>query len=193
MVVPDNEMPRNAEGKVIDIIINPSSVIARKNTPQIAEPNLSRISEEIWRRVDPMIKNKANWPKIQDILNKYHFYYLAKKSFEDFVTYHNSLRESSNKYQIITGSFSVYSPERVGQILNELGISDTEVLYDGKRNRRIRQEILTGQVYIMKLHHFSDFLNKVTADDPKDRNPLVLGLGDTRAEGQVIGEMESVA
>lgn len=192
-VVPNAEMPRNEQGEIIDVIINPSSVIARKNLPQVAEANLSRVSTELWERIDKMSRDKSDYTKIQDILNKYHLNWLSAKSHKDFYSYHDSLRTTKNKYQIRTGSFSKYSPARVAEIMNELGLSDTEVLYDGLRGRKIKNEIQTGQVYIMKLHHMSEFQNKVTTDNPKDKNPLVLGLGETRTTGQKIGEMESVA
>jgi DNA-directed RNA polymerase subunit beta len=187
-VVPNAEMPRNEEGQIVDVIINPSSVIARKNLPQVAEANLSRVSTELWERVDRMPKNKDSYKNIQDLLSRYHFNWLSAKSFSDFYEYHDSLKSTKNKYQVRTGSFSPYAPARVAEIMNELGLSDTEVLFDGLRGRKIKNEIQTGQVYIMKLHHMSEFQNKVTTDNPKDKNPLVLGLGETRQTGQKIGK-----
>jgi hypothetical protein len=151
------------------------------------------IANELWERIDRMGVIKDNYSLIQDLLNKYHFNWLTSKSFKEFSSYHESLRSTKNKYQVRTGSFSKYSPARVAEIMNELGLSDTEVLYDGVRGRKIKNEIQTGQVYIMKLHHMSEFQNKVTTDNPKDKNPLVLGLGEVRSTGQKIGEMESVA
>lgn len=186
-------MPRNEDGRLIDVIINPSSVIARKNLPQVAEGNLSRISEEVYRRVNAMDRSKENWPIVRNLLNKYGFTWLSGKSHKDFYVYHDSLVSSLNKYQLRTGAFSHYTPENVAEMLNELGLSDREFLYDGMRGRKIKSEIQTGQVYIMKLHHMAEYQNKVTTSNPRDRNPLVLGLGETRMAGQMIGEMESVA
>jgi len=192
-VIPDNEMPRTEKGDVIDIIINPSSVIARKNLPQTSEAILSKISDELWTRVDNMDKTKGGYKLIQDLLSKYHFNHLSKMSHKDFMELHESLRLKSFKYQIVTGSFSKYSPMRVAEIQEDLGIEDKEILIDGRRGRRIKSPIMTGYTYILKLHHSSEFQNKITANNPKDRNPLVLGVGDIRQEGQKIGEMESIA
>lgn len=192
-VIPNSEMPRNAEGRLIDVIINPSSVIARKNLPQVAEGNLSRISEEVYRRVNGMSRKAEDYPKVQALLNLYEFRWLSNKTHKEFYEYHDSLSTSLNKYQLRTGAFSQYNPTNVAKMLNDLGLSDREFLYDGVRGRKIKSEIQTGQVYIMKLHHMAEYQNKVTTSNPKDRNPLVLGLGETRMAGQMIGEMESVA
>lgn len=192
-VIDDAEMPRTADGKVIDIIINPSSVIARKNLPQTSEAILSRISDEIWKRVDRMSRDKDKFNLVQDLLKKYHFMHLAKMSHSKFWAYHDSLSEKDFKYQVVTGAFSKYSPMRVAEIQEDLQIDDREYLFDGKRGRRIKNPIMTGWTYILKLHHSAEFQNKLTANNPKDRNPLVLGLGEIRNEGQKIGEMESMS
>lgn len=190
-VIPDKEMPRTEDGHVIDIIMNPSSVIARKNLPQTGEAVLSKISDELWSRIDNIPKDTQK-DNIKKMLDKYHFNWLTKMKWKDFLKYHESLRDKPFKYQVRTGSFSRYTPQRIAEIQEELEISDKETLYDGKRNMKIKVPILTGWTYILKLHHMSDYNNKITGN-PRDRNPLVLGLGNTRADGQVIGEMESMA
>jgi DNA-directed RNA polymerase beta subunit len=193
-VVPDNEMIRDEHGRVIDIILNPSSVIARKNLPQTGEAVLSKISEELWIRVDRMNKDTPQGKEnIKALLDKYHFEWLVDMKWSEFLKYHESLRDKPTKYQVRTGSYSVYTPLRIAEIQEELDISDKEFLIDGKRNRVIKTPILTGWTYILKLHHMSDYNNKITGNNPRDRNPLALGLGLTRADGQIIGEMESMA
>jgi DNA-directed RNA polymerase beta subunit len=190
-VINDKLMPRTANGDVIDLIMNPSSVIARKNLPQTGEAVLSKISDELWTRIDNMPKDTQK-DNIKKLLEKYHFHWLTKMKWSDFLKYHESLRDKPFKYQVRTGSFSKYTPQRIAEIQDELEISDKEFLWDGKRNMKIKVPILTGWTYILKLHHMSDFGNKITGN-PRDRNPLVLGLGQTRADGQKIGEMESLA
>lgn len=193
-VIPDSEMPRTKDGRVIDVILNPSSVIARKNLPQTGEAILSKISGELWTRIDHMPKTTPQEKKvITDLLDKYHFYWLTNMKWSEFIKYHESLRDKTLKYQVRTGSYSKYSPLRIAEIQEELGIEDKEYLIDGKRNRRIKTPIMIGYTYILKLHHLAEYTNKITTGNTRDRNPLVLGLGMTRADGQVIGEMESMA
>ncbi len=146
--------------------------------PQTSEAILSKISDELWTRIDNMDKSKSGYKLIKDLLNKYHFNHLTKMSHKDFIELHESLRMKSFKYQIVTGSFSKYSPMRVAEIQEDLGIEDKEFLIDGRRGRNIKTPIMTGYTYILKLHHSSEFQNKITANNPKDRNPLVLGVGD---------------
>lgn len=192
-IVPDKDMPRDSKGNIMEIIINPSSVIARKNLPQIEEAVLSKMSEKLWEMVDKMPKTSAEGkPKTYSLLKKYNMNYLTEMGWKDFMKYHESLRYSPTKYQVRTGSYSRFTPQRVAEIQEELDIPDKETLWDGKTGMKIKTPILTGWTYILKLHHLADYKNKITAD-PKDRNPLVLGIGNTRAEGQVIGEMESFA
>ena len=159
-----------------------------KNLPQTGEAVLSKVSEELWTRVEFMPKDTPEQKQaIKDLLDKYHFYYLTEMKWKDFLKYHDSLKESGTKYQVRTGSFSKYTPLRIAEIQEELDIDDKEYLYDGKRGKRIKTPILTGWTYILKLHHMSDYNNKLTGNSPRDRNPLVLGLGATRKEGQMIG------
>lgn len=192
-VVDNDKMPRTEDGHVIDVILNPSSVIARKNLPQVAEVNLSRISAEVWRRVDSMSRKASDYPLIQALLDKYLYTWISAKSHADFLEYHDSLRGKDLKYQVRTGAFSEYTPESVAKMMNDLELSDKEYLYDGVRGRKIKNPIQTGWSYILKLHHFSWAQNKVTTANSRDKNPLVLGVGETRTTGQNIGEMESVA
>lgn len=165
-----------------------------KNLPQTGEPILSKISEELWTRIDNMPKTEPEEIKtIQALLEKYHFYWLSRMKWKDFLSYHNSLRSKPFKYQVRTGSFSRYTPIRISEIQEELDIEEKEYLIDGKRNRKIKTPILTGWTYILKLHHVSEYPNKITGNNERDPNPLALGLGMTRKTGQIIGEFESMS
>lgn len=159
-----------------------------KNLPQVAEVNLSRISAEVWRRIDGMSRNKSDYHLIQALLNKYLFTWISAKDHKEFYEYHDSLKTSEMKYQVRTGAFSDYTPASVAAMMNELELSDKEYLYDGVRGRRIKNPIQTGWSYILKLHHFSWAQNKVTTANSRDKNPLVLGVGETRTTGQNIGK-----
>lgn len=48
-IVPDNEMPRTEDGRVIDVLLNPSSIIKRQNLGTIIEPTINMLSNKLMK------------------------------------------------------------------------------------------------------------------------------------------------
>lgn len=104
-VIPDDEMPRDKEGRPVEVLMNPLGVITRGNPAQVFELLLGKIAA------------KTGQPyRVPDF-----------DAIDD-------LREF------------------VARELRQHGLADKEDLIDGKTGRRIKN-ILTGNMYLMKLHH----------------------------------------
>ena len=71
-IVPDNEMPRTKDGKVIDIIFNPLSIISRMNTGQIVELALGKIAQKRGEPVYVPLFMKEDYVKLAKKLLKDH-------------------------------------------------------------------------------------------------------------------------
>jgi hypothetical protein len=106
-IVPDSQMPHDANGQPMEVLLNPLGVISRGNPAQMFESLLGKVARKRGEPYKLEAFNKENWI--------------------DFVT-----REAKKH-----------------------GVNLTEDLQDPQSGRRV-PGILTGEMFMMKLHHTSE-------------------------------------
>ena len=100
--------------------------------------------------------------------------------------------ESDEPLNYITGCFAKISNEEILRWTEELGMEGLTRIIDGKTGRPVRNPILVGNMYMMKLYQLPEHYNKVHSDS-SDEAP-VLGKGLYREEsGQSQGGLETFA
>ena len=182
-ILDDSEMDRTEDGRVIDVILNSDAVIARKNIGQIPEVYLSNIADVIKKKVRNMDINEA-----KVILAKYKLTNYSKMEDKNL----KFILESDEPLNYITGCFAKISNEEILRWTEELGMEGLTRIIDGKTGRPVRNPILVGNMYMMKLYQLPEHYNKVHSDS-SDEAP-VLGKGLYREEsGQSQGGLETFA
>ena len=67
-IVPEEDMPFTAEGKSVDIILNPLGVISRMNAGQILETHLGIAAQALGFKVATPVMNGIKMDKIEEIM-----------------------------------------------------------------------------------------------------------------------------
>lgn len=221
-VLPDECMPRlvsgpeEETGQVAEVIINPPSVVSRKNPSQIYECVLTNCIEKIHEKAELDIKDK----KFDELRKFLHNYYGEK--YDDYTD--EALVENHEKgvqgYRMVVGSFSTINRDTIVKWVEELGVSEKsyvfmpDVVMVNNRNddkprfyaldKYIKQDgddahtyylgnteqpILYGREYMLKLYHSAIYTGKVTNSQATQLQP-VMHKGFYHDAGQKIGEME---
>jgi DNA-directed RNA polymerase subunit beta' len=151
-VLPDEEMPHDADGNAIEIIMNPSGVPGRINLGQVLETNLGKAAlasgdimqvssfadtegRMIARAAPKTVKVKGHWRLVQTAKGKKRIWI---KPYEYDVGYAGMVQK----------------------IMDEVGVSDTEDLFDPVTGQKL-EDVMVGQQYVIKQTHQSE--KKLTA------------------------------
>ncbi|MBX0310201.1 MAG: hypothetical protein JHC31_00090 [Sulfurihydrogenibium sp.] len=182
LIVPDEEMPKTKDGKVLDILFSPLSVPSRMNLGQLMENLLAKIVVKVEQQVlDLLNRNKRD--KAQKLLLDFLKRVEKRSSFhhliDNVITKRWDLLEYNlTKYglSIIQPPFSELNAEEIKQLAKDYNVKETEYV----RVDNYDVTINVGYQTILKLEHLAS--SKVT------------GAGLTNNEytnPQRIGEMET--
>lgn len=177
-VVPDNQMPI-VNGKKIEVVMNPYSLIGRKVPSMIMEVLLSNIAVKLHDNVEEMKNGRQS--EIMPMINKYYGKKFKDMSVQEFIKLHD--QKGEELYSFDVGSFSKYTPELLTKWGEELGVStqskvsipriemtDTEELkkelseeeYNeaiksiGNQYEEVEKPLMTGELYMIKLQHLPE-------------------------------------
>lgn len=158
-ILPDHKMPiRKEDGKSLDVIFSPNSVIGRLNIGQILETTLNRISEEVYKEFVSLSNEDALKLYIDfmkdllpdrlhnnlNVLSK-----LKDKKLDKFIL---SVKESGY-IPIIQVPFETIPFDKIKVWYNRYKMTDDIVIIDDKETVN---PILTGYQYILKLKHLPE-------------------------------------
>lgn len=210
-IVPDSDMPI-ANGKKVEVILNPYSLISRKIPGEIMEMFLANIAIKLHENVESM-KN-GHMKDIMPMINKYYGNKFKDMSVQEFIKLHDE--KGLDIYTFNVGSFSKFTPSMVKEWGKELGVgTQADVLMPEKeltdldelkenlseeeyekvvksmegKFRKVDGQLMFGNMCMLKLLHCPEFSNKCTSDVEDSKDPI-LGRGKYRDDGQSIGEME---
>lgn len=180
-VLPDDEMIKTIDGRVIDVVLNSDAVFARKNISQLALAKLPRIADKILE-----LGRKEGLDGFKLLLKKYRMNNYASMSDDEL----NALLSDPNTVlNYVTGCYSDINLSIIEKWMQELNIEELTQVIDGKTKRPIRNPVLVGNQYLIKLFHLPEYYNKVFTDTSYEAP--ILGKGNIRSGGgQMQGEME---
>lgn len=216
-VLPDSEMPI-VNGKHVELIMNPYSTINRKIPSVISEVALGNCAVKAHDLVDEYKKTATGRKKIMPLLKKLYPGRYDNMDVSDFIKLHETSK-MEDVYYFNVGCFSKYTPEKIQELMDYLGVvmdsdvylpkSDMTDLEELKKElpedeynkivkdisgktEKVEKPLMAGYVTIEQLYHIPSYSNKVTSDlitNIKRQEPIA-GRGRYRDEGQKIGEME---
>ena len=163
LVMPDEDMPRLPDGRSVDMIISPSSVISRMNLGQLMETQLSWIVKEYGKDHENIIRQ-----------------YLG-----------SALQGTYPNLYVEAEHFGSLGVETLLQLQDALGIPDKLPLYDPVQDRSLGQAVV-GYQYILRLYHTAIDKLSGRSTGPVDYLDMPVG-GRGRRGGQRVGEMEGWA
>lgn len=189
LILPDNEMPTGEDGKPFDMLLNPPSVIKRKNPSQLIETLLSKIIDKVTLLAKDLI-SKDDIKGARELVDKYFEDQYTNLSDEEFT---KGIIEDKEFLVFKVGSYSTYGRDKVLEMAKSLDVSEKEYVTDPDPEiGELEEPVVTGRSYYMRLYHSSDYTAKVTSSIVDSKEPIT-GRGYYREEGQKIGEMENWA
>ncbi|OGQ21685.1 MAG: DNA-directed RNA polymerase subunit beta [Deltaproteobacteria bacterium RIFCSPLOWO2_02_FULL_44_10] len=193
-IVAEEDLPYTADGRPVDLVLNPLGVPSRMNVGQILETHLGwaayGLGEEIQRLLEQdqsvedlkkRLKKIYNSPSVDEYLEK------AKK--EEIV---ELCRQLQVGVPVETRVFDGATEVEVKELLDEAGLSRSgqTILFDGRTGEAFDTSVTIGVMYMLKLHHLVDEKIHARSIGPYSlvtQQPLG---GKAQFGGQRLGEME---
>jgi len=206
-IAPVEDMPYMADGKSLDICLNPLGVPSRMNIGQILEVHLGWAAKGLGDRIDEMMRNKTNITEVKNFLGK--IYNKSSGKVEDIDSLKdNEVKELalnlSSGVPFATPVFDGGAESDIQQMLDLAYPDDSEhtkilkfasnktqvQLYDGRTGDPFERPVTVGYMHVLKLHHLVDDKMHARSTGPYSlvtQQPLG---GKAQFGGQRFGEME---
>lgn len=194
MIVPVEDMPYLADGRPVDIVLNPLGVPSRMNIGQVLETHLGWAAKELGRKIGKMVDEMQSPKNIRQFLTSIYSVGKTKENLTELdetelMTLANNLREG---VPFATPVFDGASEEEIKTMLKLADLPETgqAILHDGRSGIAFDRPVTVGYMYIMKLNHLVD--DKMHARSTGSYSLVTqqpLG-GKAQFGGQRFGEME---
>jgi DNA-directed RNA polymerase subunit beta len=193
-ILPLEDMPYFADGRPVDVILNPLGVPSRMNVGQVLETHLGWASREMGRQIAELLEGVRDTNllrrKLADCFSaeeyKNHFKNLND---EQLVERAKWLKDG---VPMASPVFDGANEDEIKKCLTKAGLPVTgqTTLYDGRTGLPFDQQVTVGTLYVMKLHHLVDDKLHARSIGPYSlvtQQPLG---GKAQFGGQRLGEME---
>ena len=193
-ILPAEDMPFFADGRPVDIVLNPLGVPSRMNIGQIMETHLGWAAKELGRQLSALVSSGAALAEVKKEVksvfsNKATDKLIDELSDEEFIA---SVKRLKPGIVTKTPVFDGATEEEIWSWLKRAGLPEDgkTTLYDGRTGEPFDNRITTGVMYVLKLHHLADEKIHARSTGPYSlvtQQPLG---GKAQFGGQRLGEME---
>ena len=194
-IVPVQDMPYMANGKAVDIVLNPLGVPSRMNVGQILETHLGWACSELGDQIKEYLKNfdktvEELKSKLKDIYgSEYYNNVVSKLNKKELF---ELVENISNGIPIATPVFDGASTDDIKDMLDlgKLPNSGQTTLWDGLTGEKFDRPVTVGIIYMLKLNHLVEDKIHARSTGPYSlvtQQPLG---GKAQLGGQRFGEME---
>ena len=192
-ILPMEDMPFMANGKPVDMVLNPLGVPSRMNIGQLLEVTLGWAAYGVGEKINEYMEN-FNSDKLRKTLKEAYSSpevekFLEKASDAEVkrMVYH--LRKGIH---VATPVFDGASEKDIGSMLDVAGLParGQTTLYDGVSGEPFAEDVTVGIMYMLKLHHLVEEKIHARSIGPYSlvtQQPLG---GKAQFGGQRLGEME---
>jgi len=198
-ILPQEDMPFLADGRPLDIVLNPLGVPSRMNIGQVLEVHLGYAARALGIHVATPVFDGAKEEDITNLLKEAKLYRsvlrdecgdptIAKKELFEEIVDENGEKSWRTLSQEEKENFEYREELRQR---NALKIVDGKsILYDGRTGQAFDNPVTVGVMYYLKLHHLVDDKIHARSTGPYSlvtQQPLG---GKAQFGGQRFGEME---
>lgn len=197
-IMPVEDMPFDAEGNPVDIVLNPLGVPSRMNVGQVLETHLGLAAKGLGEKIAKMleVETKAQVKEIRSFLEKMYNLTDGQRS-ENLAKFTDAevlelARNLKGGVPMATPVFDGAKEDEIKAMLELAGYpsSGQMELYDGRTGDKFDRPITVGYMYMLKLNHLVD--DKMHARSTGSYSLVTqqpLG-GKAQFGGQRFGEME---
>ncbi|MDR3352942.1 MAG: DNA-directed RNA polymerase subunit beta [Zoogloeaceae bacterium] len=193
-IVPVEDMPHMADGRTVDIVLNPLGVPSRMNVGQILEVHLGWAAKGLGEKIGAMLKKAASVKELRAFLEKV-YNKRGKPENLDSLSDAEILALAGNLkagVPFATPVFDGAKEEEIKYMLELAGLpaSGQVQLIDGRTGEPFERPVTVGYMHYLKLHHLVDEKMHARSTGPYSlvtQQPLG---GKAQFGGQRFGEME---
>lgn len=195
-IVPVEDMPFMADGRPVDIVLNPLGVPSRMNIGQILETHLGWAAKGLGERIGEMLaaQTKTLVKDLRIFLKKI---YNQSGKTEDIDGFSDDevlelARNLKKGVPFASPVFDGASEDEIREMLTLAGLPEggQVTLYDGQTGEAFDRQVTVGYKHVLKLHHLVDDKMHARSTGPYSlvtQQPLG---GKAQFGGQRFGEME---
>ncbi|SFV57459.1 DNA-directed RNA polymerase beta subunit [hydrothermal vent metagenome] len=198
-IVPEIDMPYMADGRPVDLILNPLGVPSRMNIGQILEVHLGLVGKRLGEQIAEMFEAeketliqdlRAKMTEIADVAKLMNAKEtLAKLTDDELLVY---ARDWANGVKFAAPVFEGANRKEFEKLF-ELAKIDSDgktELYDGMTGEKMLERVNVGYMYMLKLHHLVDEKVHARSTGPYSLVTQQPVGGKALFGGQRFGEME---
>ena len=195
VIMPVEDMPYNAKGEPVDIVLNPLGVPSRMNVGQILETHLGMAATGLGTKIDDMLRKQAAVQDVREFLEKIYNGGEGRKEDLNAFSDEEILEMAGNLKKGVPMATQVFDGAKESEIKDLLKLADLPEsgqmqLFDGRTGEAFDRETTVGYMYMLKLNHLVD--DKMHARSTGSYSLVTqqpLG-GKAQFGGQRFGEME---
>jgi len=196
VIMPIEDMPHDANGDPIDIVLNPLGVPSRMNVGQILETHCGLAAKGLGRKIDDMLREERKVAEIREFLQEIYSSGMSAAPADLKKLTNAEVMELAGNLTggvpIATPAFDGAKEAEVKELLRlaDLPESGQMTLYDGRTGDAFERAVTVGYMYMLKLNHLVD--DKMHARSTGSYSLVTqqpLG-GKAQFGGQRFGEME---
>ena len=193
-ILPEEDMPYLADGRPVDVVLNPLGVPSRMNVGQILETHLGWAAKNLGEKLNNLVddfKRKelerlalSVWEGDDEVCD------FVKKANDDNLS--KFIRKYREGVHLANPVFDGASEQEIHHALKlaDQSIDGQVDLYDGLTGEKFDTRVTVGVMYVLKLHHLVDEKIHARSIGPYSlvtQQPLG---GKAQFGGQRLGEME---
>ncbi len=193
-IVPVEDMPHMADGRPVDIVLNPLGVPSRMNVGQVLEVHLGLAAKGLGFKIGEMMRRQANAKEVRGFLEQVYNSNgkpeeLGELSDEEVMEMAGNLEAG---VPFATPVFDGAKEEEIKEMLRLAGMPESGqmTLFDGRTGEQFERQVTVGYMHVLKLHHLVDDKMHARSTGPYSlvtQQPLG---GKAQFGGQRFGEME---
>jgi DNA-directed RNA polymerase subunit beta len=195
VIMPVEDMPHDANGTPVDIVLNPLGVPSRMNVGQILESHLGLAAKGLGEKINRMLEEQRKIVELRAFLNELYNEIGGRQEDLDSFSDQEILDLASNLRAGVPMATPVFDGAKEAEIKAMLKLADLPEsgqmrLLDGRTGNQFERPTTVGYMYMLKLNHLVD--DKMHARSTGSYSLVTqqpLG-GKAQFGGQRFGEME---
>jgi DNA-directed RNA polymerase subunit beta len=205
-IVPVEDMPYMADGRPVDIVLNPLGVPSRMNVGQILETHLGWAAKGIGLRIGEMLARQAKAVELRRMLDGVYNRNGQKAELESLtdpeivelaqnltngVPFATPVFDGASELEIRAALDIAFPDDDPNTAKLGFNLDKTQLrLHDGRTGEQFDRHVTVGYMHVLKLHHLVDDKMHARSTGPYSlvtQQPLG---GKAQFGGQRFGEME---
>ncbi|WP_273151807.1 DNA-directed RNA polymerase subunit beta, partial [Methylophaga thiooxydans] len=193
-IVPVEDMPYTADGRPVDIVLNPLGVPSRMNIGQILEVHLGWAAKGLGYKIEEMLQQQKGMAELREFLGKVYNTSGTKEDLDSLTD--DEIIELAKNLQggvpMATPVFDGAQENEIKDMLELAGLprSGQAQMIDGRTGEFFHRPVTIGYMHMLKLNHLVDDKMHARSTGPYSlvtQQPLG---GKAQFGGQRFGEME---